>query len=169
DVGRAHGRRRSLRPPGRAGDDRHRNGALRGRDHMLQPDPVPAGHHRRPDNPDRRGSRRAGPARRAVPGWRPQPALIAAATTLTATAAGFVLLLWAVGRVVTARAVVHPPRADFSPILAMITSGSSRYASPRSVLSAGRMSSMGDGARPATASRRGAAGYQERAGGLCGG
>ena len=39
--------------PGRPGDDRHRNGPLRGRDRMLRPDPVPPGHHRRPDDLDR--------------------------------------------------------------------------------------------------------------------
>jgi DNA-binding transcriptional MerR regulator len=56
-----------------AGECRSLQARLRGRDRLLRPHPVPAGDHRRPDSPDRRGSRHAGPPRRAVPGQRPRP------------------------------------------------------------------------------------------------
>jgi hypothetical protein len=65
--------------------------------------PVPARGHRRAGDPGRGSSQHHGPARHAFPGQHAQPAMSTTAVFLTAlTAAGLVLLLWVIGRAVTA-------------------------------------------------------------------
>src|SRR5215475_12195832 len=103
DVGGTHQRHRPARPSTRPWHDHRRRRPLRGRDRMLPPDPVPAGGHRQPGDPDRRGAWPPRPARYPAPSQHTQPAMsITAVVLVVLTAAGFPLLLWALGRAVTA-------------------------------------------------------------------
>ena len=78
--------------------------------------PVPAGGHRRAGDRDRGGPQRHGPARHAVPGQYLHPPMSTTAIILTAlTAAGLVLLLWAIGRAVTAAGNRIPPARAVAP------------------------------------------------------
>ena len=103
DVGGTHQRHRPARPSPRPRHDHRRRRPMRGRDRVLPPDPVPPGRHHQPGDPDRRGARQPGPARHPVPSQHTQPAMSTTAVVLVAlSAAGFPLLLWAIGRAVTA-------------------------------------------------------------------
>jgi len=94
-------------------------GAVRGRDRLLPPSPVPAGGHHQPGNPHHRGSPGRWAAADAAPREITDPEMSLTAVVLVALApAAFPLLLWAIGRAVTVMGEHAPYSRDRKQYLA---------------------------------------------------
>src|SRR5262249_24325688 len=118
-LGRACRRLRPARPACRPRHDRHRGGAVRGRDRLLPPNPGPAGGHHPPGNPHHPGSPRrwagadASPPEVTDPQRSPTPVVLGSLAP-----AAFPPLLGAIGRAVTVMGEHAPYSRDRKQYLA---------------------------------------------------